>query len=521
MHFILRQKSSRTRTADLKKHAFLLTIIVALFALIAIALCFPVTGDDWYHLWDGLNIHSIQDVLNMMRRDYLGKDGRMFGNILAEILGNRPAARALIRAAIIWGISLFLYRITKPEEGTLPNVVYYLTSLIFVLSLPAGLFRETYSWAAGFFNYVPPVLFLLMYLYYMKSTFWHRSVHDTYVSTILFFLLGSITQLFIEHMTIFTLIFAIFAVWWHRFSCKRFSITTIAYFVGTCIGAGVMFSSPTYQEMMARNTDKMISFRPYILIQIMRRNLYRFIRFALGNNLLLLIVLSVCGLILLYQVYGKVPAKRTKWVKLTAFILLIAPICSLFDLYLISNAGLVLIAEAFLCGLYVVAIVSAICFSIKTSSKRNFALFCTASAVVSVVPMLFTSLIGYRCFYVSYVFLIIVALIMLFEILNKGISNEALRFVQTAVLLVAILVCLYHYFLFFRIPSIQALRNTYIEEQMRSGSMEITVPTLPNDHYLHHPYWNYGLVYHYSDNTAPHFVFMEWQQWLAEYANSK
>lgn len=135
-----------------------------LLFLFFLAYKFPVVGDDWYAL--RVHITSLQELIENGARHWNNVNGRWLGHMAVILSMSSRILCAAVRAVIIWLIMILGYKNSgfKCKEGCL--IVF-----LYILAVPKEIFSETYSWAAGFFNYVPPVLLVFLYLYLISTEF--------------------------------------------------------------------------------------------------------------------------------------------------------------------------------------------------------------------------------------------------------------------------------------------------------------------------------------------------------------
>ena len=118
-----------------------------------------MTGDDWFREELGRGLKSPRELLETVASGWLTYNGRAAGNLLAYAAGGRKVLREVLRALITLGtVSLAARNCGFRTAGGV------LLAAAALLALPRAMFAQIYPWAAGFFNYVPPVLLLLRLL---------------------------------------------------------------------------------------------------------------------------------------------------------------------------------------------------------------------------------------------------------------------------------------------------------------------------------------------------------------------
>ena len=77
-----------------KKYA----VYFSIFVFLVLAFCvMPVSGDDFFRVNVGKNLHSIGDLISIVREKYLTGNPRVFGNILAYSVGGRRMLSSVVR----------------------------------------------------------------------------------------------------------------------------------------------------------------------------------------------------------------------------------------------------------------------------------------------------------------------------------------------------------------------------------------------------------------------------------------
>ena len=183
--------------------------LAALFlALLALCGLFPLTGDDWFREELGRYLTGPMDLLEAVLSGWRTYNGRILGNLLAYAAGSRRLLRELLRAAFLFGTVRL-----AAGHGGFRTVWGTLLTAAALLALPRDMFAQIYPWAAGFFNYVPPVTLALAALRLLGDLFAERPVPGGGPRAAAVFLLGLCGALFVEHVTLY----GVWAGW--RCSC--------------------------------------------------------------------------------------------------------------------------------------------------------------------------------------------------------------------------------------------------------------------------------------------------------------
>ena len=157
-------------------------------------------GDDWFREALGASLHNPIDLLREVASRWATVNGRILGNILSYSAGSRPLPREGMRALFILALAWLLSDVARLEGW--PGLLW---CGALVLSLPQGMFAQIYPWAAGFFNYVPPVVMLLACLELVRPVLDGSPLEEHPGRCAALFLLGFGQQLFVENNTLYAL----------------------------------------------------------------------------------------------------------------------------------------------------------------------------------------------------------------------------------------------------------------------------------------------------------------------------
>ena len=156
----MKLENKRTRSRLYWAGAVLLTYLF----LLLLSQGFVTSGDDWYFsardTGEGL-IGAFKAATHNAYRHYLSLNGRLLGNGFSRFFGTHDTFRELTRCAIILVILLQLVRTAK-----ITGPLMYMIALMLTIALPADIYAQSYAWAAGFFNYVPPLMMILAYIFW-------------------------------------------------------------------------------------------------------------------------------------------------------------------------------------------------------------------------------------------------------------------------------------------------------------------------------------------------------------------
>lgn len=475
-----------------------------LAVLFYICWCFPLIADDWYSVG---RHYSLLDMLHIIKNSYVTLNGRVLGNGFLNYFIDHKFLLCMIRCGTIFLITWLIYCYNRVH-----GLVGFLAVLTLVFCLPKGIFAQTYPWAAGFFNYVPPVLLVLLYLYVIRNLFSHQEIKGSLPIGIAVFVLGVSSQLFVEHTTVYNVVMSLAVVIWYFIVQKKISWTTVSYALGAIVGCVIMFSSPALKNSnyrsFADNWEEML--------QTARRQYETVSELTIGTNYVVTILLS---LIFLYLIY--IGMKKGTHSKFLSYVLSIILVGAPFYFYAAHNLiqenfyisdstfGLVVdIVVTF--GYFFALLVTGVLYG-KTLEQKTKTVFLLCSIIVMNGPLLVVAPIGPRNFYASYILLVCLIFVYVPQILEKKEIKEYLR---VPVVVSFFVVLALFTFMFTKIRETEQVRTQSINQQMAQHSETITIPQFPYAEYLWGASDNRLQVYYYYEERGDiNFKIVPYKQW--------
>ena len=432
----------------------------ALFlALLALCGLFPLTGDDWFREELGRRLTGPTDLLEAVLAGWRTYNGRILGNLLAYAAGSRRLLRELLRAAFLFGTVRL-----AAGHGGFRTVWGTLLTAAALLALPRDMFAQIYPWAAGFFNYVPPVTLALAALRMLEDLFAERPVPGGVPRAAAVFLLGLCGALFVEHVTLYGVWAGAVLLAWSRWRGIT-SAPAAAFCLGTLLGALALFLSPSYGLIWGGGAYSAG------LWANAGENLPVVVSGLISRCPVLYLTLTALGLAWFAA------SRRTGPDRLLAALLALG--CGCF--ILCGLRGEWTGGEALAAVLWGAALWAGCWRWLPKGERRNRALFFLASAGVGALPLLAVSPIGPRCLYWSYVCLVISAGNLL-SALPLGLLPR--RPVRGTALGLAVGVLAFYLALFLPIHALEGERLAALEEAVAQGRREVVLPTYPHGEYL-------------------------------------
>lgn len=454
MNPLNRQKSART--------AWLVCLAALFGALFLLCWLFPLIGDDWYREALGVTLHSPLDLVRPLIQEWATTNARVLGNILAYTAGGRPLVRELMRALFTLALIALLARVTGLNSWR-----GLLLCAALSIALPKEMFCQIYPWAAGFFNYLPPVVMLLACLELTRAVPEGRPLEESAPRGIALFLLGFGHQLFIETNTLCGLWAAFLLVVWYRWERKQFSPCLLALLLGCVLGAALMFASPSYGLIGNEGGAYQLGAGGTLagLIATAKENFREVARFYILKCPVLYWSLTALALVL-WRKKGRQPVDH-----------LIAAALALGCLGL-AWGGFKPVAVAALWGL---AYTAALWRWTPGRPVRAKAMFLWLTAPVAAGPLLFVNPIGPRCLFVSYVLLLGVAGVLLSSLELDRLPALVRGLVPAAA---AIAVFGFYLSIFWPFHQLELLRTQILEEAIQHQADWVCLPAYEHDGYL-------------------------------------
>lgn len=436
-----------------------------LLFLVFLVLCylFPYSHDDW--AWGS---SYGMERLETYFADY---NGRWIGNFVVLAL---TRSNLLKTVSMSFSLVLLLFFINELVANKGKAICYL--SVLFLLATPYLIFRQAVVWTAGFSNYVASMVFVFLFIYMNRELF-YKEARDSWIRRIIFLLLGFLSTLFVEHVTIYALVLGIGSFIYHFLKYKKINLSLLFYFIGGIVGTILMFSNSAYSNI-SNGSDgyRSIGLGNMIGNSITSyfKEIYRYFFF---ENYVLNMGLSIFILINLYC-YFKENKKYKKSIYAISFILVFIPIYALVLRF--SGINLFLKYTKYINGIFsIFYYVSAFCslFFIKSIERKRKLIFAFGSIAILTAPLFVVTPIGGRCFFPIYLFWIWIAIEFYINISKK--ENTYIIHILLACIFVFFLYlfCIYGY-----IFKVNKDRENYI--RMHKTEEVLLLPKLPYAKYM-------------------------------------
>ncbi|MGG3272400.1 DUF6056 family protein [Priestia aryabhattai] len=378
-------------------------LVVIFFGFIAYSV--PLTGDDW--TWA---THIGIDRLNSSFENY---NGRYVSNIL-EIIVTRVEWLRILIATII--STLLVFTTAKITEKKDRKVSVLLSFFLFIM-IPTKIFSQTFGWTAGYVNYIPSIVLLLIYLLIVKNIMGEETPTYNKNLNYLVILLGLITPLIVEHVTLFALYTGFLVIVYTYLKHKKHYLVHWAYFISTIIGSIVMFTNGAYLRVLSgQDTYRSVKENTGILHRFYSTYKESMYQFLFSENVLVQLIISVLVILLLLR--ATTPKKRIENGLKILFLFVIVG----FDLFILIFKGILgneylgiytLDFEAIFSIIYFLTICISVLLFIQERTSKIKLIYYLSGVILLIIPFVFIAPFGPRCVFGTYTFMVLFILELL------------------------------------------------------------------------------------------------------------
>ena len=399
--------------------------------LLLLSFFFPFSCDDFYWGSKSLSFSTIKDIYND-----LFLNGRWLGNFIAIFISHNHLIKALVISSVC---ALLIYIIDKHEKMSL------WIFLVLILLMPVNKFSQVIIWGSGFSNYMIST-FLFISVYYLVKKY-YKKISSKWYEKIGLFIVTLLNSLVVENITVGTLMVLFVCNLIYFIKNKKVNINLIIMFIGSIIGAFMMFIHPSYLNLIIGTTinDRYIPQSSRSLIKTIKNNLFiQMFNLLINSNILL----NGFTMFVFSYLYLK---KKIKNIKL------------LISFYLLTI--LIIIGCLFKFNIYFMFVIDILYlinyfYLIYMACKFEKSIWEIILLMVSVIlPLVFIQPIGSRLFFLPYV----LQIILLFRILDY--NNVVIK---DYVWLKVIVVIIYILLLYMNIENYKCEieRDNYIKDNL-------------------------------------------------------
>lgn len=499
-------------------------ILIACF--LVLTYLFPYSLDDW--AWSG---EIGQQRLDTWFENY---NGRYLGNLFIILVSKFKLIKMVLMAASFYLLCYIPYRCSGDKRLT---VFAFSTAMFFCM--PKTVFIQVCAWASGYTNYMLPMLFVFGYYLLVRKVFKDTAPKYSHISSVLALVLGFSGCLFMENVTIYTVVCAVALIVFAYIKFRKVYLNHVAFLVGNIIGAYMMFSNSAYTTIAAGGDDYRST--PTGLVELIKKvieNSGSILNQFFYQNMLALIICSVLSIILIVIAYKTL----TKKVKVLSMVSIFANILSLSILYLRYKTDywrffyrleydteITTIIFAIFVILYFLSHLVNLIVAVK-GEKRREAIFVLFSIPLIIAPLLIVSPVSARCFYPPYIFLHYFCVLLFERVLNEcNIGVGGIKALTTSAVSIIAAFLFFYMSVYGIIHHYDVKRSVYIEKQLANGEQTIVCCRLPYEPFVHGGYptnqlWKdrYKLYFGIDGSkTVEYKVCLEFDEWAEKYDKEK
>lgn len=485
-------------------------VIITYLFLLLLSRGFVTTGDDWYFsardTREGLPAAFNAAAYNAYRH-YLSLNGRLLGNGFSRFFGTNDTFRELGRCAIILTILLQLCRTAK-----IKNFFMYLAALMLTVALPADIYAQSYAWAAGFFNYVPPLVVILVYISRAGRVLLGDRDHWRWAPVML--VLALIGQLYVENVTVGVCLLSAGVLMWYFVKNRKLSWSLTGFFLGAAIGCAIMFSAPGYANVNEEGY-RQVSATFEELMKVIKTNFSSITMYLTERNWSVIAPLTLLSVALLASAREK---KTLRTLALTG--VMIAPIWFFANRQLMKVlhycewvTELAFWVDILMNIVYLLSVLTAAVVGLRDRERSCRAVLCIAAVPAVFGPLVVVTPIGPRCMYIPYMLLICILLIFAAD-LCEHMPTDTRKLLTIP--MAAAAACVLTVFLWTAVWNghCENVRISRIEEAIAAGQSSVELPSFPYPAYVHNGNGGAMRYYYYNEVACDlEFVFIHHQHW--------
>ena len=449
--------------------------IILFSMLLLLSFFFPFSCDDFYWGSKSLSFSTIKEIYND-----LFLNGRWLGNFFAILISHNHLIKAFVISSVC---ALLIYIIDKHEKMSL------WIFLVLIFLMPINKFSQVIIWGSGFSNYMIST-FLFISVYYLVKKY-YKKTNSKWYEKIGLFIVTLLNSLVVENITVGTLMVLFVFNLIYFIKNKKVNVNLIIMFIGTIIGAVMMFIHPSYLNLLFGTTinDRYIPQSSRSLIKTIKNNLFiQMFNLLINSNILL----NGFTMFVFSYLYLKKKIKNIK-VLISFYLLTIMIIIGClfkFNIYFMFVIDILYLINYF--------------YLIYMACKFEKSIWEIILLMVSVIlPLVFIQPIGSRLFFLPYV----LQIILLFRILDY--NNVVIK---DYVWLKVFTLILYVLLLYINIENYrcEVKRDNYIKNNLDKKIIEVNGYKYPKyvwfDKIDGEYFGRYYDLYHGYDENIRYFV---------------
>lgn len=446
----------------------------------------PYTHDDWD--W-GLPI-GIHQLLSA------NLNSRYVGNFFVVVMTRSEILKTIIMGLSFFFLPLWLSRIAGLDYAysKQKEVILFLISNVFILSMSSYIWQQTYGWVSGFANYVLSAFFILFWIREFFSIFACKinRKKSSPITIAIHTVISFLGQLFLENLAIYFFGISVvicFLEFYQKKPCRKH----IFMFIAACVGLIIMFSSSIYDSLWS--TGKAVGgYRelylstgqsPAVILSSILTQIMRLLTNMCGRKNL--IISCSMPLLLIWNIFTNKRISALKKIPISFVNMLMAYVFLHGYLFGYGAFEKYPVFEFTLSLFYFILISGEILFLCNTADcYKHKLLIVWLSSLLVILPFAVTSESGPRIFFSSYLLQILFVCMLLKSILDSYSVNTIGKFTLLSVLLLIPLLLFYGH-IYYEISTVYNERLRIISMAIQENATEITLPGFPHTQYLWKP----------------------------------
>ena len=503
----MKLQTDRTRSRLLTAGVVILTYCF----LLLLSRGFVTSGDDWFFTSRTMDESLAQALKNGWANatgHYRGTNGRLLGNGFSKSLGCSEFWREIVRCGMMLTILLLICRVAKLRDLTL-----YAVALTMFIALPKDLYAQAYAWAAGFFNYVPPMIGILLYILRVERLLDRKK--DSVLWGLAMLLTALLGQFFVENATVGLCLMSGIVFVWYLATRKKWSWSLGGHLLGAVLGCIIMLAAPGYNNVNQEGYRQVVSTFEE-LMKVIRTNFAFITRYLTEDNWLTIVPLTALSIGLLM---GSKAGKA--WIRKAAIVgLWVCPVYFYAHYRILSRlayaqwvADIAFWLDVALNLVYLLCVLAAVLLGVADASRK-----CRAVLLILAVPMVFGPLavvnpIGPRCLYIPYMLLVTLMLTLLAEVYDR-FDRAQVRQLRIPVVLTA--ACVLSVYLWTAVWNghCEQVRTQQIQNALSTGAASVELPSFPYSEFVHNPNGSVMKYYYFHEEAGDlEFIFIDPATW--------
>lgn len=494
--------------SDEASGGFVALLFAVMFVALAIVFYFvPFASDDWEFF-----SYNCKTLSQAAKYSLHYGNGRFLGNLGGIFLAQHP-----ILATLYKSFSISLLGALLPIAFSAKKKVTYLMSYFLLLTIPAKMFAQVFSWNCGNVNYITPIVLLITGILIIKSNI--NNKFDLIIKCIVIFILGISQQLYIEHNSVVNVCIAIFIFLYCVYKkINQKGLLSMFWLFSNFIGLFLLFFIPKLiGNNMIKNMDEYHKVNLHSLSEIKRSVIENGI--TVSSHLASLLIITVIMYLLCYLVLKKANTKTKFKALLLKVLKSFNVVCSSFSVFytligssveLFSKSRKILWLICIGAALEVLIFLLSITLFSDDWSSKFIGFCCLMITGLSLVPLLVVNPIGWRNTFFA-VSTIIFLVLFEFEKAVEDKSLELKRFLRSSLAICISVVLIYVGIVMIDVHDCSEEMINYVESEMKKGETKIQIFRVPSDYKISFEMLEY--VYYYKEKGDIEFELIDYNAW--------